>query len=684
MGASAGRRVRVTSARVGSVWVEPPASVRPMLATLDGPPLRSPELAYEPKYDGIRALAEVDGQLVRLRSRLGSDKTGQFADVAAALARIGTAVGRPMLLDGEIVALDTIGEPTSFLELQPRMHTKRPPAVPVAFVAFDLLRDGGEDVRPLPLVERRRRLEAVLQRRTGSLVRLGAQVVGNGETLWRRVRGSRWDGLIVKQLASSYASGRRSTAWRKRKLVHTQTCVVGGWTVPRGTRVRFGALLLGVHDPPGTLCYVGNVGSGFSEAELDRISTALTAIRATHSPFAAGPAPPAAARWVQPTLAVEVKFTEWTRAGRLRHPTYLGLRNDVDVSRVGPEAGGERRRALSRGRRLAARPAHRPREVPEADGPLLDQLEAIEEGRGSGTLLLPDGTRLRISNLDKVFWPEGSITKGDLFRHYVRVAPMLLPVLADRPLVMRRHPHGIKGKAFYQHRAPETAPAGVRVETPAADTDPRPHLIGGSLATLLYSTQLAAISQDTWLSRVGTEMHPDHVVLDLDPPDGLSFARVRDLARWIRDELDGLGVTGYPKTSGVSGLHIYIPMPPGVPYESGQLFCQIIATVVTRRHPRAATIERAVSARGRRIYVDYLQNKLGRTLASAYSARASTFAGVSTPLTWAEVDAKVSPRDFTVHTFGARLASAGDLWATLREAKPADPRAVLKYAHQDT
>ena len=272
------------------------------------------------------------------------------------------------------------------------------------------------------------------------------------------------------------------------------------------------------------------------------------------------------------------------------------------------------------------------------------------------------------------------LTKGDLFRHYVRVASVILPVLDDRPLVMKRYPNGVAAKPFYQHRAPDKLPPGVRVEVVASDTESRAHLIGGSLVTLLYCAQLAAISEDPWFSRVGSLDTIDHIAIDLDPPDDLPFARVLDVARWVREELDGLKASGFAKTSGSGGLHIYIPMPPDTPYEAGLLFAQIVATLVAKKHPKAATVERSIAARGRRIYVDYLQNIKGKTLASAYSARANDFAGVSTPLTWDEIDEGVSPKDFTVRNFEARLKAAGDLWAPLRKSKGADLRAVMKYA----
>src|SRR5882672_398318 len=277
---------------------------------------------------------------------------------------------------------------------------------------------------------------------------------------------------------------------------------------------------------------------------------------------------------------------------------------------------------------------------------LLQQLDAIEDGSGGGVLQLPGGGRLQVSNLGKPFWPKMKLTKGDLFRHYVRVAPFILPVLADRPLVMKRYPNGVAAPPFYQHRAPDSVPTGVRIEKVTTGTETRPHLVGGSLMTLLYTAQLASISQDPWFSRVGSPGMIDHVAIDLDPPDGLPYARVLDVARWVREALASLKTPGFAKTSGAGGLHVYVPMPPSTPYAAGLLFAQIVATTVASKHPRLATIERSLKARGRRIYVDYMQNALGKTLASAYSARANDFAGVSTPITWDEVDDGVSPRDF--------------------------------------
>jgi bifunctional non-homologous end joining protein LigD len=303
---------------------------------------------------------------------------------------------------------------------------------------------------------------------------------------------------------------------------------------------------------------------------------------------------------------------------------------------------------------------------------LLAQLDQIQGATGSGVLELPGGERLEVTNLGKSFWPSLGLTKGDLFRHYVRVAPLLLPALDGRPLVMKRFPNGVNAAPFYQHRAPDKLPPGVRVAMVETGTERRAHLVGGDLKTLLYTAQLASVSQDPWFSRVGSLDTIDHVAIDLDPPDDLPFARVLDVALWVREELTALGVTGFPKTSGSGGLHVYIPMAAGTPYDAGFIFAQIVATRVAEKHPKAATVERTVAARGKRIYVDYMQNVLGKTLASAYSPRANEFAGVSTPLTWNEVEEGVTPRDFTISNFDSRLRAVGDLWEKVRTSRGAD------------
>jgi bifunctional non-homologous end joining protein LigD len=463
-----------------------------------------------------------------------------------------------------------------------------------------------------------------------------------------------------------------------------QACVIGGWTEPRGSRPFLGTLLLGVHDDRGRLQYVGHTGAGFTDAELGRIWKRLQALRSKTSPFAATPSH-RTAHWVQPKLVADIRHQGWSANGKLRHPIYTGLIDDTDASPVGRALLGPPREhdaIAPRARRHQASDRATPRSTisKAAIAKLLDQVDAIQSGNGGGALELPGGERLEVSNLGKTFWPSLKLTKGDLFRHYIRVAPYILPVLADRALVMKRYPNGIAAKPFYQHRAPDKIPVGVHVANATSETETRPHLIGGSLLTLLYTVQLASISQDPWFSRIGSEDIADYMAIDLDPPDDLPFARVLDVARWVREELEALKAPGFAKTSGAGGLHVYVPLPPGTPYQASLLFGQIVATMVASKHPKVATVERSLKARGRRIYVDFMQNARGKTLASAYSARASEFAGVSTPVTWDEIDEGVSPKDFTIRNFAGRIESAGDIWAALRKARPADLRAIMQNA----
>jgi bifunctional non-homologous end joining protein LigD len=673
--------------------------LQPMLASLIDAPLLDPQLVYEPKYDGIRAIAEIAPKdEVRLWSRLGNEKTNQFPEIAAALAKWARARKAPLVLDGEIVALDARGEPTGFQQLQGRIHlggreshasgsdprqSRRRGLTPtdrVAFIAFDILRDGKTDFRDRPLVERRAALEQVFGRTASPLLRISHQVRGDGRALYKEALERGWEGLIAKHADSLYKSGKRSPDWRKIKIVHQQEFVIGGWTEPRQTRAYFGALLLGVYE--GTdLIYVGHTGTGFNERELARVMKLLKPLETDKCPFKNKPKTNERPHWVRPELVAQIKFTEWTADAKLRHPVYLGLRDD----KTSTEVRREEKPVLSSkvlgskvlGSAVDGSRTKNPRTENLRTENLIDQLRDLEAARKDGALVLPHGDRLNVSNLHKIFWPKQKFTKGDLFRYYVRAAPFVLPAVADRPLVMKRFPNGIAAPPFYQHRAPEVPP-GVRSAVVSV-VEKRPQIIGGNLKTLLYMTQLAAISQDPWFSRVQHPEFADYSAFDLDPSEGVPFERVLDVARWIRDELDTLGAVGVPKTSGSDGLHIYIPLPAGTPYDAGLLYCQIVATVVAQRHPKVATTERTVAARGKRVYIDCLQNILGKTLAAAYSARASDYAGVSTPVTWQEIDDGVDRRAFTIETAPARFEKIGDLWAALRKSKGVDLARVTRY-----
>ena len=671
-----------------------------MLATLPSqrPALTLKGYVYEPKVDGIRAIVEVlpgaPRAAVRLWSRNGNEKTAQFPDIVEAVGTWLKKIAAPIVLDGEVVALDEEARPASFQRIQHRIHVTvpgfnsrkqilSPEEQPVAFIAFDLLRDGDRDLRDLCLYERRELLEALFKKHkppASQLVRLTPQSIGNGVALEKQAVAENWEGLMVKLSRSPYRAGRRSPEWMKLKLTKQDEFVVCGWTDPGGTRQHFGSLILGAHDK-GQLRYAGEVGTGFKGAELDRIMRLLTRIESPASPFNPHPKLLSAKgkpHWVKPVLVAQVRYTEITDDGRLRHPAYLGLRDDklpqdVLAPPVTKVTKATRVTKVTKVTKVTGVTKNLDATVTQVDiDAIVDQLNFLEKARKNGRVKLPDGDTLEVTNLHKVFWPQIKKTKGDLIRHYARMAPYILPVVDNRPLVMKRLPNGVDGMSFYQHRAPEPVPTGVRIETLPHDDVPA-RLIGGSLKTLLYMAQLASISQDPWFSTMDDLDAADQVAIDLDPQPGATFDQILDVAHWVEDELERVKVQGFPKTSGSEGLHVYIPLPPGTPYEAGMLFCQIIATMVATKHPKVATVERMVKQRkDGTVYVDYLQNIQGKTLACAYSARGSAFAGVSTPLTWKEVRRRPKPQDFTIDTIGSRLEKVGDLWAKMRTHKGTD------------
>lgn len=663
-----------------------------MLATLPSSPpsLKDPAYVYEPKVDGIRAIVEVlpssPKPAVRFWSRNGNEKTGQFPDIVQEIATWLKKIKEPIVLDGEIVALDEELRPAGFQRLQHRIHvtvpgyqSKKailpPNQQPAAFIAFDLLRDGDDDLRNLTLIERRKRLEALFKKHkppATEYVRLTPQFVGDGNALMKQAREEKWEGLMVKLSRSPYRTAKRSPEWMKYKLTQQDEFVVVGWTDPGGARMHFGSLILGAHDKGG-LRYAGEVGTGFTGTELERVMKMLRKIETPTCPLNPKPkilSAKGTPHWVRPVLVAQVRYTEITDDGRLRHPAYLGLRDDKLPSEVNlpkpttpPEINREENKRIPTAKQI---------------GDLVDQLNEFERTRKSGLLKLPDGDALEVGNLHKVFWPAIKKTKGDLIRYYAKISPLILPVVDNRPLVMKRLPNGVEGPFFYQHRAPEPVPSGVRIETLPNDDVPA-RLIGGSLKTLLYMAQLASISMDPWFSTMDDLDSADQVAIDLDPQPGATFSQILDCAEWVEEELDRVKVQGFPKTSGSEGLHVYIPLEPGTPYEAGMLFCQIIATMIAAKHPKVATVERMVRRRkDGTVYVDYLQNIQGKTLACAYSARGSAFAGVSAPLTWKEVRQRPKPQDFTIDTIHARVKKVGDLWEKMRTHKGTDLLAAIE------
>lgn len=637
-------------------------SLEPMLARPSDQPPTGSNWIFEPKYDGIRILALVTPGGAALVTRNGHDKAKQFPEVRRALERFARKLDRPVVLDGEIVALEE-GRIVRFENLQNRMHLTSASRIrtlseeePAAIVLFDVLLEGDEVVLGDSWTDRRARLERLFAEADDETLRI-SEVEEDSGALLKRARQAGWEGLIAKQRNAPYRPGERSRSWLKVKVENRQEFVVGGWTDPRRSRPHFGALLLGYYDDDGKLQHAGQVGSGFNGSDLGTLAAKMAKLERKSSPFVDKPPTNSPAHWVTPKLVVEVKFSEWTSEGRLRHPVYLGLRDDKDPGEVRREPLSSR--SGGTGKKAAPAADSWKPENPQ----LVERIGELEKRKKDGAIELPDGTRLAVTSMAKVFYPETGHTKGDLMAYYARMGGLIMPFMRDRPLVLKRFPNGVEEEAFYQQAAPDSPPAGVRVEEVDVEGKAQRRLVGGDLATLLYTVQLGAISYDPWHSSMGRFEYADYTILDLDPGPGADFQTAKAVARVVREEMEKLEVHGALKTSGSRGLHIYLPLPPETPLEAATLISQIIATRVARRIPEIATIERMTKNRPHgTVYVDYLQNILGKTVAGVYAARAKPEPTVSTPLRWDELTDELDLRAFTIDTVPGRVEKIGDLW----------------------
>ncbi len=635
------RRIADLHARLTRLRV-PPGDVRPsgdavMLAGSREHSFADADWLYEIKYDGVRVLAWRDEDAVELHGRKGQSFTARYPEIVRALR---TLPLRRFLVDGEVVALDEDARP-SFQRLQLRMHLTHPIEVerarasaPVTGVFFDALALDGRDVRDLPLRERKALLGLVVPAR--GVVRYADHVVERGDAFFDACSEQGLEGIIAKRMASRYVAG-RSRDWLKIKCERRQEFVIGGYTRPQGARAHFGALHLGLYDG-GRLVYVSKVGTGFDEAALDRLMGQLRPLGRATSPFDTGTPPGRGHHWVEPKLVCEVRFTDWTSDGGIRHPVFLGLRDDKR-----PE---ECRRE---------RPA--PGEAP-TDTPAPGAEPATRES-----------PRVAISNPRKIFWPAEGYTKSDLVAYYEAVSGWLLPYLVNRPLVLTRYPDGITGKSFYQKDAPDFVPSWVRTERVWASDVKRDinYFVVDDLQTLRYVVNLGAIPLHLWGSRVGSLERPDWLILDLDPK-GAPFTDVVKVARALHGILEALELPSYVKTSGATGLHILLPLAARYTYEETRTFARLLATLGVEAEPGISTIVRPVRDRGGKVYIDYLQNGHGQTIVAPLSARPLPGAPVSCPLRWSEVTARLDPMRFTIATMPSRLAKGDPLAPVMREA----------------
>jgi len=681
-----------------------PAKLAPMLAESRDAPFRDAAWMWEPKLDGYRVLAFVGEDGVKLRSRRdGLDLTAAFPRLVAELAQQSVS---GMILDGEIVAFDASGKPSfSALQERARLKTEREIAAadrsaPSVLYCFDLLHFTGLDLRSAPYADRRRWLaQCLLPSAHVQLVHASE----DGVALYEAALASGFEGAMAKRKDSKYEPGRRSAQWLKIKSTHSAEFVVGGYTMGKGSRAPLGALLVGTWSG-GMLHYAGHVGSGLDDKTLAQLKARLDALRADARPFAEKPELHSPTVWVKPQLVAEIRFQNWTDDGHLRAPVFLRLREDVDAKSV--------RRAQTAPSALAQSGARR-------TGTEIDDVVRQLETKKAAFPIAVGPHTIRLTHLERVYWPadpalrQQALTKRDLLRYLAQVSPFMLPHLADRPLTMIRMPDGIAGQRFFQKHWEQERPEFVETITVFSEHKDERHdyLLCNNLPTLLWLAQSGTLEFHVWHSRAkpgadaagkGTDYadslaaleasvlnYPDYVLFDIDPyiysgkeapgaePElnTVAFEKGKEVAFWLRELLASMGLEAIVKTSGKTGLHVFVPIKRTLDFDAARAVSELVGRHLVRQHPKEVTVEWSVPKRTGKIFMDYNMNVRGKTLNAAYSPRGSPGAPVSMPLTWEEL-AGAHPLDFRITNAAQRAAETGDRWREALTRKQSLERAL--------
>jgi bifunctional non-homologous end joining protein LigD len=613
--------------------------------------------SYEVKWDGVRAIAYVQPGRLRLESRNLNEITDAYPEVRGILTDLGM---HEAVLDGEIVAFDDNGRP-SFERLQRRMHVTAPNAVrrlmgstPVVYAIFDVLYLDGHSLMDLPYTERRERLEQLDL--GGPAWRVPAVHRDAGKRLLEATESQGLEGVVAKRLDSHYEPGRRTGAWLKIKHVRRQELVIGGWIPGEGRRARrIGALLMGYHRD-GTFVYAGRVGTGFTEKTLAELHARLEPLRRDTSPFGSAPKLPREAVFVEPSLVAEIEFREWTNEGVLRAPSFKGLREDKSPREVVLEGSGQEAAE-------AVDPSS-----PEA---LFDEVEQLPEGAIG---VLTQGRRLKISNWDKVLYPETGFTKGDLIAYYARIAPIVLPHLHDRPLTLKRYPNGVDSQYFYEKQSPSHRPEWVQTVKIGSIN----YTLAQDRPTLVWLANLADIELHTSLSLAHATERPTMLVFDLDPGAPAGIVECCRVGMVLHGLFDQIGLQNFAKTSGSKGLQVYVPLNGDTDYDQTKPFARQIAELLEQRMPELVVSRMTKQLRPGKVLVDWSQNDIHKTTVNVYSVRARERPTVSTPVSWDEVADVQRNGDGELLTFDTdqvleRVIELGDLFApvaSLRQRLP--------------
>lgn len=632
-----------------------PTAIKPMLATLVGEPFDNANWSYEVKWDGYRTIGYINKGKVELSSRNNKSFTGKYYPITAVMEKWSFNA----VLDGEIIVIGKDGK-ANFSALQ---NWRSEADGDLIYYVFDLLWYDGKNIMGLPLSERQILLRQLLPA-DDDRVRLSQVFTSSGLDFFEAAKKMGLEGIMAKRLDSVYSPDSRNKEWLKIKVNQRQEVVIGGFTKNEGSSKQFSSLLLGVYEN-GTFQYVGKVGTGFSDKVQKEMMKQFTPLITNKIPFTSEPdinkpsrfrpdPPKASATWLKPELVCEVSFAEVTSDGVFRHPSFEGMRADKKAIDVVRETAQQTAKVLSKSKKDTE-----------------NNLTSPAKNSGKRTLLNPTeetqvkkikGHTLQFNHLSRIYWPEDGYTKRDMLNYYYQAAEYILPYLKDRPLSLNRFPGGINGPGFYQKDVKGKAPEWAETfPYTTSDGEDKEFLVGADEATLLYMASLGCIEMNPWFSRIQNPDNPDYCVIDLDP-DKNTFDQVIQAAQEVKKVLDAIEISGYVKTSGSTGIHIYIPLGAKYSYDQSQMFAKLLVSIVHEQLPDFTSMERQIKNRGGKMYLDFLQNRPGATIACPYSLRPKNGATVSMPIHWEELKKGLLMKDFTIENSIARIRSEGDIF----------------------
>jgi len=601
-----------------------------MLAKEIDKPFDDKDWLFEIKWDGYRAIAEKNKKTILLYSRNGLSFLSTYPIVADQIS----IIKEDVVIDGEIVVLNSDGNP----DFQLLQHYSENQDKPIQYHIFDLLELNGHDTTQLPLTDRKELLKKIIP--ANEVIKYSDHILKDGKYFFQVSKEKNLEGIMAKKCNSKYYAGERTNEWLKIKHHKTQEAIIAGYTQPAGSRKYFGALILATKHG-NKLEYIGHTGGGFNYKSLKEMYEKLQPLIHEKSPFDKKIKTNTPVTWVRPELICEVKFSEITADGKLRHPIFLHLRSDKNINEVNMT------------------------NTKKVSGAKLKDTETEDIIGSDGRIFTFGKIKLKTSHLNKVFFPDDGITKGDVIDYYISMSDYILPYLKGRPESLLRNPNGINQKGFFQKDAAGNVPSFVKSKKIFSESNQKEidYIVCDNQATLTYLNNLGCIEINPWHSTINKLDKPDYLIIDIDPSDENNFEQVIEAANAVKEILDKAGAPSFCKTSGSSGLHVYVPTGKQYTYEQVKDFAYIICMMAHNKLPDFTTLERNLQKRGNKhIYMDYLQNRRGQTIASVYSLRPKPGATVSTPLLWEEVKKGLSPKQFTIHNVFERVKKNGDLF----------------------